>query len=256
VASDTGPRDNTTAQIDRSRLLTKNSEDGELKKPPDPSSPCSRVQPGLEELQSHALETSGAMEEIDSFNKMESMDFPQLDNGPSGSASALDNKMDDEYYESESEADSVEERWVPTYEDLEVNVLRATGNNLDLAARLIPQLYEMFQQEESSVVDFLETFWRLVTGKVWRILMAKAQKHREEALALLAATQVKIQIIENGREKTTRIMVKKRTTARREIGTAIQKIPKATMLRAQIPALSHAHSTKGTRKSTMVLTDR
>ncbi len=100
------------------------------------------------------------MEEIDSFNKMESMDFPQLDNGPSGSASALDNKMDDEYYESESEADSVEERWVPTYEDLEVNVFRATGNNLDLAARLIPQLYEMFQQEESSVVDFLETCYR------------------------------------------------------------------------------------------------
>lgn len=66
--------------------------------------------------------------------------------------------------ESESENDSIEERWVSTDEDFEASVLRATDNNFNLAARLIPQLYEMFQQEESPVVGFWETCYRTRVG--------------------------------------------------------------------------------------------
>ena len=72
--------------------------------------------------------------------------------------------MDDEYHEIESETDSIEQRWVSTDENFEASVLRATENNLDLAARLIPQLYEMFQQEESSVIGFWETCYRQRVG--------------------------------------------------------------------------------------------
>jgi hypothetical protein len=74
------------------------------------------------------------------------------------------NENDDRDDESESENDSIEERWVSTDEDFEARVLRATENNFGLAARLIPQLYEMFQQEESSVVGFWETSYRKRVG--------------------------------------------------------------------------------------------
>jgi hypothetical protein len=73
--------------------------------------------------------------------------------------------MDNEECEfDDSEDDSFEERWVPTDEAFEASILRTTGNNLDLAARLIPQLYEMFQQEESFVVGFWETCYRTRVG--------------------------------------------------------------------------------------------
>jgi hypothetical protein len=76
-------------------------------------------------------------------------------------ASDEDDEMDDE---SESENDSIEERWVSTDEDFEASVLRATENNSSLAARLIPQLYEMFHEEESSVVGFWKTCYRKRVG--------------------------------------------------------------------------------------------
>jgi len=71
-----------------------------------------------------------------------------------------DHDMDDEESDIESEEDYVEERWRSTEEAFEASVVRATGNNLELAARLIPQLYEIFQQEQSPVIGFWETCYR------------------------------------------------------------------------------------------------
>lgn len=48
--------------------------------------------------------------------------------------------MDHEDSGSGSEDDSIEERWVPQDEDFEAKVLRATENNFELAAQLIPRL--------------------------------------------------------------------------------------------------------------------
>jgi hypothetical protein len=58
---------------------------------------------------------------------------------------------------------------------------------------------------------------------------------------------------ENDRGKRMRTMAKKRITTRREMGTLIGETLKAVVLGAQIPSLSHAHSRKSTRKSTMAL---
>jgi hypothetical protein len=142
----------TTTQISRSRSLTETSEDDKLKKPPALGS---SLPSGPKELHSSAPETSNAIQEVYS---------PRPNNDSGDPASDEDDEIDDEYHENDSETDSIEQRWVSTDEDFEASVLRATENNLDLAARLIPLLYEMFQQEESSVVGFWETCYRQRVG--------------------------------------------------------------------------------------------
>jgi hypothetical protein len=142
----------TTTQISRSRSLTETSEDDKLKKPPALGS---SLPSGPKELHSSAPETSNAIQEVYS---------PRPNNDSGDPASDEDDEIDDEYHENDSETDSIEQRWVSTDEDFEASVLRATENNLDLAARLIPLLYEIFQQEESSVVGFWETCYRQRVG--------------------------------------------------------------------------------------------
>jgi hypothetical protein len=81
-------------------------------------------------------------------------------------ASEDDDPMNDEEDGFESEDDCMEAHWVPADGDFEASVLRATGNDPNLAARLMEELYDMFQEERSPVVGF----WQAVSYKqagVW-----------------------------------------------------------------------------------------
>jgi hypothetical protein len=146
---------------DRFRLLTTSSNDDEFQKPPIFGSSCSKTWWNPEELPSHPHQGSEVDEEAGSKIKIDSSE-PKATFA--GSWADGDDELDDEESSFESEEDSFEERWIPTDEDLETSVLQATGNNLDLAARLIPPLYEMFQQEKSSVVGFWEPCYRQKPG--------------------------------------------------------------------------------------------
>jgi hypothetical protein len=119
----------TNRQNDRPRLLIVTSEDDEFKKLP-----------------------------------VDSPESPQSKSNPQEVSSDKYDDTDDQECEFESEEDCFEERWVPNDEDFEANVIRATGNDFALAARLIPQLYEMFEQEESPVVGFWEAGYRKCAG--------------------------------------------------------------------------------------------
>jgi hypothetical protein len=119
----------TNAQNDRRRSLIVISEDDELKKLPLDSPESVQSKSNLQEVLSDKCDG-----------------------------------MDDQECEFESEEDCFEERWVPNDEDFEANVLRATGNDFALAARLIPQLYGMFEEEESPVVGFWEAGYRKYAG--------------------------------------------------------------------------------------------
>jgi hypothetical protein len=143
------------------RLLTIPSNDDEFQKLPTFGSPCSKVWSKPEELPSHPNQDSEVAEDADSKIKMDSSE-------PKATFAVFsadeDDELDDGESSFESEEDSFEEHWIPTDEDLETSVLRSTGNNLNLAARLIPPLYEMFQQEKSSVVGFWEPCYRQKAG--------------------------------------------------------------------------------------------
>jgi hypothetical protein len=242
----------TTIKINRSRSLTEASEDDKLKKPPIPSSPGSSLHSAPEELQSPAPEISNAIEEVGSTLKRESIDSPRLNNDSGDFAYDEGDEMDDEYYEIESETDSIEQRWVSTDKDFEASVLRATENDLDLAARLIPQLYEMFQQEESFVIGFWETCYRQRVGN---------SHDQGSGIPSGGGDSLHGYTSQNTNDrkrqrKDDEAMAKKRITTRREIGTAIGETLKVAVLGTMIPSLSHVHSRKSTRKSIMVLSRR
>jgi hypothetical protein len=153
------------------------------------------------------------------------------------------NEDDDIDDDSESENDSIEERWVPTDEDFEARVLRATENNFSLAARLIPQIYEMFQQEGSSFVGFWETSYQKRVGNSY----GQGSKTQGGGGDSLGNGTSQTQMIENDREKTTRRMAKKARTTRREIGTAIEETPKPVVGEGRVLHYSHARSIKSIR---------
>lgn len=91
---------------------------------------------------------------------MPRIDFPQPTSNSPEFESDGDDDIEDEHHESESENDCIEEEWVPRDEDFGARVLRATENNSGLAARLGPQLYKIFHEEESSIVGFWEMGYR------------------------------------------------------------------------------------------------
>lgn len=134
--------------------LIDNDENGEFKKLLTPINVCSDV--GLEPGE-HPIgdpETANALEGA--------MPILSLDSagGYSGRRETGFDGHDDVDHEdsgSESEDYSIEERWVTQDEDFEAKVLRATENNFELAAQLIPLLYAMFHQEQSPVVGPWET---------------------------------------------------------------------------------------------------
>lgn len=152
----------TTIQTHRNRLLTNISEDGELKTPPVPSSQYSSSESGAEERLTRPPETYDAIEEVDS---MRQMDSPPSKGSCQELSSDEDHDMDDEEFDSESEEDSSEERGILIDEEFEAGILHATGDNFDLAARLISQLYEIYQQEEFPVAQTWQTYFnRRPTG--------------------------------------------------------------------------------------------
>jgi hypothetical protein len=141
--------------------LTIPSNDDEFQNPPTFDSSCSKAWWKPEEPPSYPHQGSEVDEEADSKIKMDSSEpKPTF----AGFLTDEDDELDDEESSFESEEDSFEQRWIPTDEGLETSVLRATGNNLSLAARLIPPLHEMFQREKSSVVGFWEPWYRQKAG--------------------------------------------------------------------------------------------
>ncbi|PMD15903.1 hypothetical protein NA56DRAFT_323371 [Hyaloscypha hepaticicola] len=121
------------------------------------------VRPGPEELSMHAPTASEAIQDADASIKVD--DWQSKVILLSGCSSGEDDDMEDDEHELlDSEDDYFEERWVSTDKEFEATVFHATGNDFCLAARLIPQLYEMFRQEESSVVGFWEMCYRQRVG--------------------------------------------------------------------------------------------
>jgi hypothetical protein len=92
------------------------------------------------------------------------MNPPRPSNNSGELASDEDVEIGDVYDESESDDDSTEERWMPTPKEFEASIVAATGGNLPLAARLIPQLQEIFRQEKSPVIGIWETTYRKSAG--------------------------------------------------------------------------------------------
>ncbi|PMD29283.1 hypothetical protein L207DRAFT_261910 [Hyaloscypha variabilis F] len=121
------------------------SKDSEVKRPLVPGSSYSNTHSGEQERQNPAPGGSDAIEEVASTLKPQLMDSPRPSNDSGDLASDEDVEMGDLYDESESDDDSTEERWIPTLKEFEASVIAATGGNLPLAARLIPQLQEIFR---------------------------------------------------------------------------------------------------------------
>lgn len=104
------------------------------------------------------------MEDVDSPLKLESIG-PSRPSSDSGDlTSHEDFEMADMDDESESDDDSTEEQYILDLGTFEDHVVAATGVNLSLAARLIPQLLEMFRQERFPVVGIWETSYRKCPG--------------------------------------------------------------------------------------------
>ena len=154
----------STTHVNRSKSLIQGSKDVEVKRPLAPGSPCSSTHSGEQERQNPASGGSDAIEEVDSTLKPELMDSPRPSNDSGDLASDEDIEMGDVYDESESDDDSTEERWMPTLTEFEASIVAATGGNLPLAARLIPQLQEIFRQEKSPVIGIWETTHRKSAG--------------------------------------------------------------------------------------------
>ena len=121
------------------------------------------VRPKPEEFPILSPTASEAIQDVDSSIKLD--DWQSKGSLSSGCSSGEEDDIkDDEYELFESEDDSFEARWISTDEEFEATVLHTTGNDFSLAARLIPQLYEMFRLEESSVVGFWEMCYNQRVG--------------------------------------------------------------------------------------------
>jgi hypothetical protein len=139
------------------------SEDYEPQKVLASDNPERDVRPKTEEFPIHSPTASEAIQDVDSSIKLD--DWQSKGSLSSGCSSGEDDDMEDDEYELfESEDDSFEARWISTDKEFEATVLHTTGNDFSLAARLIPQLYEMFRQEESSVVGFWEMCYNQRVG--------------------------------------------------------------------------------------------
>lgn len=233
---------------DKFRSLTIPSNDDEFQTPPTFDSSCSKAWWKPEELPSYPHQGSEVDEEADSIIKMDS---PEPKATFAGFSADEDDELDDEESSFESEEDSFEERWIPTDEGLETSVLRATGNNLSLAARLIPPLHEMFQQEKSSVVGFWEPCYRQKAGNSYD------QDSGEQGYGgnLLVAILTGMQIIERDRGKMMKRMTKGLKTTRTEIRMVTRGATKVPVVEVPIPVFLHGRSTKGIHQCTMGFTD-
>ncbi len=132
-----------------------------LEKLPVPNSSSNSAQSTPEEHLSCPTDVSDAIEGVDSMLKEDS---PHSKSTHQELSSDEEDYMDNVDYQSESEDNSCDEGWVTTNKDFGARVLRATDNNFGLAARLIPQLYDMFQKEKSPVVGFWQASYHTYTG--------------------------------------------------------------------------------------------
>lgn len=120
----------------------------DLSGPPTSSSPRSSIHSDTDtdKAQSRAQNAVPATAKADS-STTEMITWPALEPEDYDS-------WDDEWHHSGSEDDLLEAHWVPTDGDFEADVLRATGNNAEVAARLMEQLHDIFRKERSLVLGF------------------------------------------------------------------------------------------------------